>query len=82
MTLRQTAKNLAAALEETGQARFGTRSIEWAADILEPMLAELLKVEREACAAKCREYADHYPPHSDGRNTFVLLAEWIDSRNH
>lgn len=34
----------------------------------------------EACAAKAREYAAHYPQGSDGRNTFVLLAEWIENR--
>src|SRR5688572_16818674 len=30
----------------------------------------------EACANKAREWADHYPVGSDGRNTFVLFAEW------
>lgn len=36
--------------------------------------------EREACASKSREFAAHYPQSSDGRNTFILLAEWIESR--
>jgi len=36
--------------------------------------------ERKACAAMAREYAEHYPPGSDGRNTFVILAEWIENR--
>ncbi len=36
--------------------------------------------ERDACAAKAREYAAHYPEGSDGRNTFILLAEWIENR--
>ncbi len=36
--------------------------------------------EREVCATKAREYAAHYPQGSDGRNTFVLLAEWIENR--
>ncbi len=36
--------------------------------------------ERKAIAAKAREYASHYPPSSDGMNTFVILAEWIENR--
>lgn len=36
--------------------------------------------EREACAAKAREYAGHYPHSSVCRNTFILLAEWIEAR--
>ena len=39
-----------------------------------------VKAERDACAAKAREFAAHYPQGSDGRNTFVLLAEWIENR--
>lgn len=38
--------------------------------------------EREACAAMARECAAHYPPGSDGRNTFILLADWIENRAH
>lgn len=34
--------------------------------------------ERERCANKAREYAGHYPEGSDGRNTFVILADWIE----
>ena len=37
--------------------------------------------EREACASKAREFASHYPDGSDGRNTFILLAEWIERRD-
>lgn len=37
--------------------------------------------ERETCASKAREFAGHYPEGSDGRNTFILLAEWIENRN-
>lgn len=36
--------------------------------------------EREACAAKAREYAAHYDAGSDGRNTLIMLAEWIENR--
>ena len=33
----------------------------------------------EQIANKAREWAGHYKPHSDGRNTFVLFAEWVES---
>jgi hypothetical protein len=42
--------------------------------------AENLNSERGKIADKAREFADHYPAGSDGRNTFVLLAEWIERR--
>jgi hypothetical protein len=38
--------------------------------------------EREACAARARELAGHYEQGSDGRNTFILLAEWIEARSN
>ena len=44
------------------------------------MMVEAAKDEREACANKAREFAGHYDQGSDGRNTFILLAEWIESR--
>ena len=39
-----------------------------------------VKAEREAIAAQTRQYASHYKQGSDGRNTFVILADWIDAR--
>lgn len=30
-------------------------------------------------AYKAREYAEHYPQSSDGRNTFLIFAEWVES---
>jgi hypothetical protein len=36
--------------------------------------------EYEAIANEARRYASHYPQSSDGRNTFILLAEWIEAR--
>lgn len=36
--------------------------------------------ERDAIAARAREFAAHYPESSDGRNTFILFAEWIEAR--
>lgn len=41
---------------------------------------EAVAAEREACASKAREFGGHYPEGSDGRNTFILLAEWIENR--
>lgn len=37
--------------------------------------------ERQTIADEARRYASHYPQSSDGRNTFTLLAEWIESRS-
>lgn len=39
-----------------------------------------VKAERDAISAEARRYASHYPQSSDGRNTFVMLAEWIENR--
>lgn len=36
--------------------------------------------EREAIADQARLYASYYPEGSDGRNTFIILAEWIERR--
>lgn len=33
----------------------------------------------ERAAARARVYASNYEQSSDGRNTFVLLAEWADA---
>lgn len=44
-------------------------------------LAEAREIERLACGHKAREYAEHYPDGSDGRNTFIILAEQIESNN-
>jgi hypothetical protein len=30
--------------------------------------------------AEARRYADMYPQSSDGRNTFVIFADWVSSR--
>ena len=29
---------------------------------------------------KAREWAEHYPQSSDGRNTFILFAEWAEGQ--
>ena len=36
--------------------------------------------ERDFLAMEARRYASHYPEASDGRNTFVMFAEMIESR--
>lgn len=38
------------------------------------------KAEQDAIASEARRYAAMYPEASDGRNTFVLFAEWIEKR--
>lgn len=42
--------------------------------------AEAVDHERNVIAEQARIYAGHYPEASDGRNTFILLAEWIERR--
>lgn len=42
--------------------------------------AAAVATERMECAAKARQFAACYPDSSDGRNTFILLAEWIERR--
>lgn len=39
-----------------------------------------LATEREAIAAEARRYAGNYPEASDGRNTFIIFAEWVEGR--
>ena len=38
---------------------------------------EAVAKERERCEREARRYAGFYPPHSDGRNTFAMLADFI-----
>ena len=44
-------------------------------------LEAAVEAEREACGHKAREFAAHYPQGSDGRNTFIILAEQFESNN-
>lgn len=39
-----------------------------------------LAEEREAIAAEARRYAAMYPQSSDGRNTFIIFADWVERR--
>jgi hypothetical protein len=41
--------------------------------------ATVSAVTLEQISEKAREWALRYPPHSDGRNTFWLFSEWVDS---
>lgn len=43
-------------------------------------MSSAISHERWAIAQKAREFAAHYPQGSDGRNTFIILAEWIENR--
>jgi len=47
----------------------------------EAALKGAVEAELEACANRAREIAAFYTPHSDGWNTFLLLAEWIEARS-
>ena len=44
-------------------------------DYNEARKAAFIEVEQKA-----REWAEHYPQSSDGRNTFVLFAEWAEGQ--
>lgn len=39
-----------------------------------------LDAERHIIAQEARRYAGHYPEASDGRNTFIIFAEYVESR--
>ena len=43
------------------------------------MVAEAEARGMERAAARARVYASNYEQSSDGRNTFILLAEWADT---
>jgi hypothetical protein len=46
----------------------------------EQTIAQALQSERDAIENEARRYAGFYKEASDGRNTFILLAEWIEAR--
>jgi len=49
-------------------------------DQFDDMIRSARNDERDAIAAEVRRYAAFYRQGSDGRNTFIMLAEWIDGR--
>ena len=49
---------------------------------MDALVWSAVETERDAIASEARRYASHYPPASDGRNTFILLAEWIEARSN
>ena len=42
--------------------------------------ASALRAKIGAIEAEARRYAEMYPQSSDGRNTFVIFADWVASR--
>lgn len=34
----------------------------------------------QTIAAEARRYAEMYQPNSDGRNTFVMFADWVEKQ--
>jgi hypothetical protein len=51
-----------------------------AQDIIARAIVASVVAEREAIAEHLRYYASLYAPHSDGRNTFIIAANWIEAR--
>lgn len=51
--------------------------IEWGPVYGSPPSIEAMK---QIIAANARRYAEMYQPHSDGRNTFVIFAEWVEQQ--
>ncbi|BCH33179.1 hypothetical protein MesoLjLc_51090 [Mesorhizobium sp. L-8-10] len=58
-----------------------SRAIQIADEINAGRAANSIDAEREVIANRAREIAGHYPEASDGRNTFVLFAEWVEGRS-
>jgi|GEM_PF-6412689 len=58
------------------------KCVEYAENDFFKACARAEKAERlsKEIAEKAREYAAHYPEASDGRNTFIIFADWIDTR--
>lgn len=66
-------------LPDTPAAFFISEAIR-ALPAVQPIDPATIRAEalRDKIAAKAREYADHYPQSSDGRNTFLIFAEWVE----
>lgn len=50
-------------------------------DHYDDMVRSILADEREAIAVEARRYAAFYPQSSDGRNTFIMFAEFVERRS-
>ena len=48
-------------------------------DECDEIIARAIMAERERCANEARRYAGFYPQSSDGRNTFIMLVDFIES---
>lgn len=72
-----------ARLRGIGCAYVINEQVEALLDAAEAHLSEQSRIdaavakERERCEQETRRYAGFYLPHSDGRNTFVMLADFI-----
>ena len=72
-------KAIAEAVNGTYLTRDGMALATFAA--VTPLIrAAALEDERKEIAEQARRYAGHYKEGSDGRNTFIMLAEWIEAR--
>lgn len=61
--------------EECARAGWPTRAEH------EQQVREAVLREREEIEARLREVAGHYDVGSDGRNTFVMMADWVSARS-
>lgn len=81
-TCREAAAEIERLMQEVALARATAR------EDLFPAMSSRIKAEREQArrqafdevGKKAREYAAHYPEASDGRNTFIIFAEWAEGR--
>jgi hypothetical protein len=90
MTMVFTAEQSLAALAKIEHPRLFAHGL-WGAITVGPLSADdvvtaitarddaIRAKERERCANKARDFAAHYSAGTDGRNTFIILAEWIES---
>lgn len=60
--------------------RLGHRNREALAHVVAQALADTRRSTLEGVATEARRYAGYYPQSSDGRNTFILFAEWCERR--
>lgn len=80
--LRQEYEAQHRALVEAQRAWVATGELRDKAEAENERLRAARLVELETIANEARRYASFYPQGSDGRNTFVMLAEWVEARAH
>lgn len=55
----------------------------WHLFVARALMAERERARSQAfeeAAQKARQWSEHYPQSSDGRNTFILFAEWAEEQ--